>query len=661
MKGNFKKTQIGVLVFCLLLPFFVWSNSVNANEQSAIQIVNVAHDEETVISVDKLFSILIDNKQTESKLVISNKSENLYEKIIPLGYIEKIQQWDYNNKKYVVVEYRISGSGSILTFDIFSFDTSGYKHLFQSNEYDHGNLVFNEGNQFTVSFPKYKTGDSMAMPSLLVEESYAIDNDNQVILNKEIEKEYRNNTFSTQATGPYKDPSPEVINKYLTDAAKANGVPPEVFKAIVWQESNWRQFNASGYPLIGYDGRGLGITQVTYPQSYLDQRPGLEERLKTDTQFNISEGIKILKEKWNMSYIPKINDNSPEEIEHWYFAILAYNGYSLKNDPRLTESERLLYNYPKKAYQNSIYEHMTDVKGQLNVTPFPINQLVINYSVNKPTLMDFSAKKQYDIPGPFTTTKHSFTFGNVLATRAEGVSLRSSATSDSERKRYLLRGESVELTGGIQFAPDKLQHFGWYPVKTQDGNVGYVPSSYLRNREGFLKVFPDLNTTSRGYKEVATLVENNVISGYSDATFRPDQALSRLEAAILFVKELGLDTTNVTNPNFKDISTSNKFYPYVAAVQNAGIFLGDGKGNFNGTQKLTRGEMAAGIVRAYDFVDRKATPFTDISGTVFKPSIESIYTYKVTSGISETLYAPRKEISRRDFSIFLFRSTITTP
>jgi hypothetical protein len=659
MKGKLVKTQIGVLVFCLLLPFLVWNSTVSANEE-AIHTINVAYNEETVISVDDQVSILIDNREPESKIFISKNGEHLYENIIPLGYIEKVHQWERNNKKYVVVEYRISGSGSVLKFDIFSFDTNGLKQLFHSNEYVHGKLTLNEGNQFNVSFPKYKTGDAMAMPSLLAEESYVINTDNQVVLNNKNEKDYKNNTFSAQATGPYSNPSPEVINKYLTDAAKANGVPPEVFKAIVWQESTWRQYTSDGYPLIGYDGRGLGITQVTYPQSYLDQRPGLEERLKTDIEFNISEGMKILKEKWNMTYIPKINDNSPEEIEHWYFAILAYNGYSKKNDPRLTDSERILLNYPKEAYQDTIYRHVSGVMGQLNITPFPINQLVINYKDDKSTLMDFSAKKQYYIPGPFTTTNHLFTSGKVLATSAE-VSLRSSATSASEKKRTMLRGESVEITGGIRFAPDKLQHFGWYPVKTQNGDVGYIASSYLREREGFLKTFPDLNATSRGYKEVATLVENNVISGYSDNTFRPDQALSRLEAAILFVKELGLDTNNVTNPNFKDISTSNKFYPYVAAVQNAGIFLGDGKGYFNGSQKLTRGEMAAAIVRAYDFVDKEATPFTDISGTVFKPSIESIYTYKITSGISETLFGPRKEISRRDFSIFLFRSTITTP
>ncbi|MFC0187326.1 S-layer homology domain-containing protein [Fictibacillus aquaticus] len=659
MYGRLAVRFTWAFMFALLFVGVTSGSNAHAVENTAVQTINFDSIGSRVIELQGGAQLSVQNGEPESEIAILRKDLRVYENNIPLGYAEKVHIWNAVGNQYAAIEYRLSGTGSVLLFDLFVINDEEVKQIFASHEYTHGKLTMLGADSLKVTFPTYEKGDVNVDPSNLASESYLINTDNTVSLKSETENDY--NPLTAKAAGPYSNPAPEVINKMLTKAAIDNNIPPEVFKAIVWQESRWRQFTSDGYPLIGYDGRGLGITQVTYSQSHLDKNPGLEERLKTDIEFNINEGIKILKEKWNSTYVPWINDHSPEEIDHWYFAILAYNGYSKKNDPRLTAEQRTLLKYPKEAYQDTIYYHMTydEGPGQLYVKPFPVSELVINYASSTATLMDFSAKKQYTIPGPFTTSKHFFVPGNTVATTAE-VSLRSSATKDSTRKRFMLRGESVQITGGIRYAADNTQHFGWYPVKTMDGSVGYIASSYLTERASILSVFPDLIMSVRGYPEVATLVENKVISGYPDGTFRPDVPLNRLQAAIMFANELELDLTNVTDPGFNDVDPAYRFYPQIAAVQNAGIFLGDGQGNFNGTQELTRGQMAAALVRAYKLTERTETPFTDVAG-VFKSSIETIYSYNITSGVSDTLYGTNDKLSRRDFSIFLYRTIVKAP
>ncbi len=70
-------------------------------------------------------------------------------------------------------------------------------------------------------------------------------------------------------------------------------IPPKILYGIAYQESTWRQFDADGDPLIGSDGRGIGIMQVTTIPAGVDV-----ERLKTEIDYNIAVGADILVEKW---------------------------------------------------------------------------------------------------------------------------------------------------------------------------------------------------------------------------------------------------------------------------------------------------------------------------------------------------------------------------
>ena len=121
------------------------------------------------------------------------------------------------------------------------------------------------------------------------------------------------------------NPSTAEIRAKLHDAAVAGDVPPKILYAIAFQESAWRQFDANGDPLIGYDGLGIGIMQVTsYELFHFDV-----DRLKTDIDYNIECGVQILLEK--RTWTPVIGDGDGRCYESWFYAVWAYNAWTADN------------------------------------------------------------------------------------------------------------------------------------------------------------------------------------------------------------------------------------------------------------------------------------------------------------------------------------------
>ncbi len=117
--------------------------------------------------------------------------------------------------------------------------------------------------------------------------------------------------------------------------ANKYNIPPVLLKAIAWQESSWRQFDSKGDPLLGFDEIGIGIMQISNynrdPQTQTPAEKDYIEKLKTDYEFNISEGARMLCQKWRAT--PRIGNGDRNILENWYFAVWAYNGWKSRNNP----------------------------------------------------------------------------------------------------------------------------------------------------------------------------------------------------------------------------------------------------------------------------------------------------------------------------------------
>lgn len=116
-------------------------------------------------------------------------------------------------------------------------------------------------------------------------------------------------------------------------------------------------------------------------------------------------------------------------------------------------------------------------------------------------------------------------------------------------------------------------------------------------------------------------VERGVFKGYADGTFKPDEKLTRAQAAAVLVRALNLDVQTKQSP-FKDIGN---YSSWTQAEINSAFHYGIIKGNgdyFNPADEVSRAELALMIQRVVVLKTGKplsvspdfGQPFNDIDG-----------------------------------------------
>lgn len=113
-------------------------------------------------------------------------------------------------------------------------------------------------------------------------------------------------------------------------------IPPSVLSAVGWVESGWHQLSSRGTPLVSGDF-GYGVMQITSGMAgaFHDVHGSIDDttqsRIASDATYNIAQGAAMLAAKYAAT--PKIGNGDPQVIEHWYFALWAYNGWGWVNNP----------------------------------------------------------------------------------------------------------------------------------------------------------------------------------------------------------------------------------------------------------------------------------------------------------------------------------------
>ena len=106
---------------------------------------------------------------------------------------------------------------------------------------------------------------------------------------------------------------------------------------------------------------------------------------------------------------------------------------------------------------------------------------------------------------------------------------------------------------------------------------------------------------------VDALIEKEYASGYPDGTFRPEHQISRAEAASIIVKFTGVtaeDLAAAKTAEFSDMDTHKWAIPAVSYAVEQGILSGYTDGTFRPGNNVTYAEMAVMIVNAMDQKDQ---------------------------------------------------------
>ena len=109
------------------------------------------------------------------------------------------------------------------------------------------------------------------------------------------------------------------------------------------------------------------------------------------------------------------------------------------------------------------------------------------------------------------------------------------------------------------------------------------------------KSFTDVQSGSDIYEAVTYLSENGIINGYEDGSFKPDDLITRAEAAAIIVRAANLSETSAKTV-YSDVSENHWAKSYIMTATENGIINGMGKGMFSPDDKVTYYQIIKMIV-----------------------------------------------------------------
>jgi len=111
--------------------------------------------------------------------------------------------------------------------------------------------------------------------------------------------------------------------------------------------------------------------------------------------------------------------------------------------------------------------------------------------------------------------------------------------------------------------------------------------------------FTDLPPNHSAFADVSELVFRQVLSGYPDGTFRPQNPVRRDEFAKMIVAALGKSPgSNLTTTRFADVPPSHWVNPYIRVAVEHNLIRGKGKNLFAPADNISGAEVMTILVRA---------------------------------------------------------------
>jgi hypothetical protein len=110
--------------------------------------------------------------------------------------------------------------------------------------------------------------------------------------------------------------------------------------------------------------------------------------------------------------------------------------------------------------------------------------------------------------------------------------------------------------------------------------------------------FTDVPPLSAFYQYVETAYNHGIISGYSDGTFRPYNTVTRGQLCKIISIARGWDLVSPPTPTFRDVPSGNAFYTYIETAFSHNIISGYSDGTFRWGSNSTRGQVAKIVYNA---------------------------------------------------------------
>ncbi|PGL85653.1 S-layer protein [Bacillus sp. AFS054943] len=286
-------------------------------------------------------------------------------------------------------------------------------------------------------------------------------------------------------------------------------------------------------------------------------------------------------------------------------------------------------------------------------------------AINNPSnSMDKESENVNEEPDNKTDKNNKNDQGKSSDNQERIVTKKNNTTTPKENEKPIINETSKEILSdtNTEGAPQQLVESDDTPavnVENKKNNI-QLENTYSRNTTA-----PNFTDVPSWAKEaVDYLVGKNVINGYPDGRFAPYDTLTRAQAATIIAKSLELPIDPTAKPTFYD-AQNNWATPYIAAVEKAGVIVGDGTGRYNPDREITRASMASILVKAYNLdkdnnTTNLPTPFPDLIGHWGEKYANTLVAYGVSNGVDDSSWLPNKSVTRAEGAQFVANVERTT-
>ena len=295
-------------------------------------------------------------------------------------------------------------------------------------------------------------------------------------------------------------------------------------------------------------------------------------------------------------------------------------------------------------------------------------------------------EKIYDLSGVYTTDA-ALTLYPVWTRSSSGGSSGSSSPSYAvtvpdktehgtvtANRRYAEKGDTVTITvtpdsGYVLETITATDKNGNDLKLTNKGNGKYtftMPGSKVEVKATFmednsvLNFFYDVPNDAYYYEAVKWAAEKGVTSGIGNSLFAPNQPCTRAQIVTFLWRAAGSPVVNYLMP-FTDVDEGVYYAEAVRWAASTGIVTGLTETSFDPNGACTRAQAAAMIYRHAQTQGKGFTgawmfllPFTDVPEWAYE-SVAWCYMNGVTTGVSETSFAPGNDCTRAQIVTFLWR------
>ena len=175
--------------------------------------------------------------------------------------------------------------------------------------------------------------------------------------------------------------------------------------------------------------------------------------------------------------------------------------------------------------------------------------------------------------------------------------------------------------------------------------------------------FTDVPADYPFVNDINWLAQRRITTGYPDGTFRPNGSVERGAMAAFFYRMAGSPQfTAPSTPSFKDVPRDHPFYKEIEWMRARGITTGWSDGTFRPNDAVNRDAMAAFFYRyagSPAYSAPAVSPFSDVStGNQFYREIAWLADQRITTGWPDGSFRPVQPIERGAMAAFLHRYNV---